>query len=144
MRMAALGLALALAAGAAGTASAQQMFRPTPLEASNPRAQKANALAALLAKADFAGATQYVKANAAPGSFAAAEGQAQIDAIKSMFASGGFTIDRVDQGRENDVLVMLSKPGGDPIVFSVDVSKTAPYGILAVRSMKGRFRVTGD
>jgi hypothetical protein len=133
-------VAFSLAIVSATAAAAQMSMQVVPMQANEPRAQKAVALAELLTRADFPKAVEYVKANAASGSAAATAAEEQIKAVQSQFASGGFKVERVDRGMGADVLVMSTKEGADPAVVVVEVEPSDPYRIVAVRSFQGGFR----
>lgn len=133
MRLRALLVFLLTFLAALADAQQQQITNARPLEPADPRGQRATALVNLLAAGDFDAAKEYLRAHAAPG---AADAAAQVEAVRSLFEGGGLQLANVLEGRNDDVLAVLTGGGGGGRVsVIVDVEREAPHRIRAVRSM---------
>lgn len=131
----------ALVAAGPAVPAAAQPTRAVPMDESDPRGQVASGLAALIVGGDFDGAAEYLRARAVPGSPAAADAAAQIAAVRADLSAGGYQVRNITQGQGNEIMILFFKRGAPPTVYILDVAPTAPFGINALTSGEGRFRM---
>ena len=134
-------LLLAPAIGAAQTTgTVQSVSNATELDPEDPRAKRASALATLLTGKDAAEAEKYWKAHAIPGSPAATDIAKQVKDLQTTFAAG-FTVDRLIDGPDEDVLVMMNSTSGGRggrMALIVKVERKAPHRVREVKPFEGR------
>ena len=121
----------------AGPAAAA--MQPQPLAETDPRAMKASGLVEKVLSGDYDGAVAYLKANAAPGSEAAADPQSQIDALKAALPIKTFQVNGFAEGL-GDVIVQLGRLDGamGRVGVVVDLASDSDPRIQSVRAIQGR------
>ena len=108
------------------------------LDPDEPRAKRAIGLATLLTGTDLAEAQKYAKTHAAKDVAAAL--QKQVKDLHATVASK-FVVDRVVEGPEDEVLVLLNSASGGRggrMGLRVTVERSAPHRIREIAAMQGR------